>query len=216
MGIISRGSKSAVFKSNLRLNLNSVSVEDSKVAATHIFAKIMDDGSAIVFGDFTIFLLLCYLDSEKQKNHLTESLNVKFNESIPCYYPAALDNKIEKIQRCNARSSFEPRVSCTRGVGNVWNIEVKGSFEVVIYEKNAAFETENTDNSENIENTENTKNTKNTEDIDEPQNNADSVTVMQINDPGITADQLLDMDTESIKNISESNDVNTETDAPLM
>jgi hypothetical protein len=194
MDIISKGSKPVVYKSNMRLKFYSPAIEDSKVTITHIFTKILDNGDVVVFGEYTIFLLFSYLDSKNQKAYLSESQIMKFSETLSCSLPGTVNGGHFTAQGLVAQASFDPHISCARAGSSALNIEVEGEFDVFIYGDKTAPDTHL--------------------DSVRPclQNSADSATVLRLNDTGISAKMLLDMDSLSLDKLSPDNNPPSDAD----
>jgi hypothetical protein len=171
---VSKGSKPVVYKSNMRLKFFSAAIEDSRITIPHIFTKITDDG-VVVFGEYTIFLLFSYLDNQRHKAYITESQSVKFNETVSCHLPAAVDGSSFETQ-----TMFDPQISCVRAASNAWSIEVKGEFDVFVYGDKEV-------------------------DVTDSEGHGDSTTVVRLEGNNLTTNELLDMDTASIEKLLADN-----------
>lgn len=168
MDIISRGSKPVAYKSSMRLKFFSSAAEDSRVKVTSLFTRIVDRASVVVFGEYSIFLLFSYIDSRGQKVFVTESQPVRFNELIFCRLPE--DTGIGLLE---PQATFEPHINCVQMSGNVWNVEVEGEFDVLVYGDRSAPDTHPASLRTGV------------------QNYADGTTVLRIDSNSLSAEELL-------------------------
>lgn len=178
MDMVGKGSKPVVYKRNVRLRFYSTSIEDSEIKADSIFAKITDMGTAVVYGEYEIFLLYSYLNSNKQKIYMTETQKMSFNEEISCNLPKKANN-----DSFAARASFDPHIKFERGAQGSWNVTVGGQIDVFVYGNKDRL----------LANAPNTN--KST--------GKDHATVMRIDSEGLSADDLLNMDEAMIAKLSD-------------
>jgi hypothetical protein len=177
MNILGKGSKPVVYKNNIRLQFYGTTVDDCQIAVDHIYTKVMPDGVAVVYGHCTAFLLYSYLDNSGMAVHTADSKSVKFCESIICNIPESTN-----IELLYPQATFEPHISYNRAVSNAytWDIEIEGEFDVVIYGDKDVVQSTPFKKSSNF---------------------TENATVMRLNKLGLPADQLLDMDTDSINRL---------------
>jgi hypothetical protein len=178
MDIICKGSKPVVYKSKLNLKFFSASFEDSGVTLTAIFTKLLDDGNAVVYGEYTIYLLFSFINSKNQKEYITKTQCVKFNEVVFCRLPDGAAS-----ESLYAQTSFTPRVSSVYESGSGWDINVEGEFDVFIYGDKATLDAHIIS-------------------LKTSHSNSGTATVICIDKNNISANELLEMDVESIEKIS--------------
>ncbi len=180
MEVLDKAGKHVVYKSNIRLQFYGTFVNDCRINVDHIYVKLMSDGTCVVFGDYTYFLLYSYKNSSDQFMYTAESKNIKFSEPITCNLDKATNQEFLDLQ-----ASFKPQIFFKRAASNAytWEIEVEGEFEISIFQKKNLSE-------EKISKNESNRNT--------------NVKVMQLNNSGIPIKQLLEMDTDSISKMINS------------
>ena len=132
MELISKGGKPVAYKSTIRLKFYSAQAEDCRVTVTQIFARLLPDGGAIVFGEYSVYLLFAYTSSRGGKDYITESQQIRFSETIDCQLPADWE-KGPQHGSLDARAVFEPRVVCKPGAGGAFTVDVEGEIDVFIY-----------------------------------------------------------------------------------
>lgn len=128
MEIVSRGGKPVIYKNNIQLKFFSAAIEDSEIKVNSIFAKIIDIGTVIVYGEYTVYLLYSYVNAEKQKIYVTQTQNLNFSEMVSCNIPPESDP-----ESFRAEATFNPIITFSQSLSTIWNFEIQGQIDVVIY-----------------------------------------------------------------------------------
>ncbi|MEG6571375.1 hypothetical protein V6C21_02520 [[Clostridium] cellulosi] len=131
MEIVSRGGKPVIYKNNIQLRFFSSAIEDSEIKVNSIFAKIIDIGTVIVYGEYTVYLLYSYVNAEKQKVYVTQTQSINFSEMVSCNIPPDSDPESYR-----AEATFNPIITFSQAANTIWNFEIQGQIDVVIYASN--------------------------------------------------------------------------------
>lgn len=176
MDMIGKGSKPVLYKSNIRLRFYSTTIEDSKVRVNNIFTKVADDGKVIVYGEYIIYLLYSYFNSQNQKIYMTETQAHNFSETLLCRLPSHF-NATDFI----AEAAFDPRITFKRASNSAWNIEIEGQIDVFVYGSNDAISLHSTDDGKISK---------------------QGAKVTRIENTNLSVDELLEMDADMLQNLS--------------
>jgi hypothetical protein len=177
---IGKGSKPVVYNSNIRMQYYGTNLEDSCVELDNIYPKVVSKGNVVVFGQITVYLLFSYIDAKKEKKFIAESKKLLFSELVTCHISESAN-----LEFAEAKVSFNPIISCrqTSGSGYTWEYQVEGEFDVNIIGNELP---SNTNSEENF--------------ID----STESTTVMQLGHLGLPANEILEMDSDSLTTLIRS------------
>ncbi|CDZ23290.1 hypothetical protein CCDG5_0146 [[Clostridium] cellulosi] len=183
MEIVSRGGKPVIYKNNIQLRFFSSAIEDSEIKVNSIFAKIIDIGTVIVYGEYTVYLLYSYVNAEKQKVYVTQTQSINFSEMVSCNIPP--DSDPESFR---AEATFNPIITFSQAANTIWNFEIQGQIDVVIYASNNKEHEMSKSGIMHVEN----------------------ATAVRIGDANLPIKDLLEMDTAAVeKMLSASTDAQT-------
>jgi hypothetical protein len=183
MEIVSRGGKPVIYKNNIQLRFFSSAIEDSEIKVNSIFAKIIDIGTVIVYGEYTVYLLYSYVNAEKQKVYVTQTQSINFSEMVSCNIPP--DSDPESFR---AEAIFNPIITFSQAANTIWNFEIQGQIDVVIYASNNKEHEMSKSGIMHVEN----------------------ATAVRIGDANLPIKDLLEMDTAAVeKMLSASTDAQT-------
>jgi hypothetical protein len=187
MGAAFKLTKMVEYKSTMCINLRSAAMVDCRVKVGDIFAKAVGDGDVIVYGEYKMFFVFSFVDGHKNKGYLLKTQKKNFSEYITCEENSIKDAKEE------IKPVFTPEISYVKIRDGVWNITVRGQFELLPDEIVEAVHIEQPEKRN-----------------EQPQIDSFGTTIIRLGDSEIEPSSLLEMDNNSIQQFfSDKNDSDT-------